>query len=180
MLRVARSTAEAAVRGTSPPRLAEASEALREKRGAFVTLHKLHKLRGCIGQIEAFLPLHRTVQECAVSAALHDPRFPPVTPQELPLLQYEISALSPLQDISPEDIVPGQHGLLISDGGFRGLLLPQVAVEWNWGAEEFLAETCHKAGLPPDAWRHGARIQGFTAQVFDEKMLAMTPPGSAA
>jgi uncharacterized protein len=182
LLGMARVAVETAVCGSAASRLMpdDASAALREKRGAFVTLHKLRKLRGCIGQIVAFLPLCRTVQQCAVSAALHDPRFPPVTPPELQLLEYEISVLSPLQDISPEEVVPGRHGLFISDGRFRGLLLPQVAVQWHWDAEQFLAQTCEKAGLPPDAWRHRAKIQGFTAQVFDEKMLAMTPPGSAA
>jgi len=83
-------------------------------------------------------------------------------------LNLEISVLSPLSDIAPEEIEVGRHGLVISRGALRGLLLPQVAVEWKWDREQFLAETCHKAGLPPDAWRQGARIQAFTAQVLEE------------
>jgi uncharacterized protein (TIGR00296 family) len=88
--------------------------------------------------------------------------------REVKGLNLEISVLSPLSDIAPESIEVGRHGLLISRDGMRGLLLPQVAVQWNWDREHFLAETCRKAGLPPDAWRQGARIQGFTAQVFEE------------
>jgi AmmeMemoRadiSam system protein A len=103
-----------------------------------------------------------------VAAALHDPRFPAVTSQEIPELSLEISVLSPLTEIAPEKIEIGRHGLLISRGAQHGLLLPQVAVEWNWNREQFLEETCLKAGLPPDAWQHGARIQAFTAQVFEE------------
>jgi len=83
-------------------------------------------------------------------------------------LRLEISVLSPLMEIAPQDIEVGRHGLIISRGDMRGLLLPQVPVEWNWDRERFLNETCRKAGLPPDAWRQGARIQAFTAQVFEE------------
>jgi AmmeMemoRadiSam system protein A len=108
------------------------------------------------------------VRECARAAALDDPRFDPVTPAELSSLQIEISILSPLVDIAPHEVEVGRHGLLISDGGRRGLLLPQVAEEWNWNREQFLQETCMKAGLPADAWQHGARIQAFTAQIVKE------------
>ena len=125
-------------------------------------------MRGCIGHIEAVRPLYATVRECARAAALDDPRFDPVTPAELSSLQLEISILSPLVDIAPQEVEVGRHGLLISRGGRRGLLLPQVAVEWNWDREQFLEETCLKAGLPADAWQHGARIQAFTAQVLKE------------
>jgi len=146
----------------------EPLEALRTPCGAFVTLTKGGHLRGCIGHIEACRPLYATVRECARAAALDDPRFDPVRPAEVPSLQLEISVLSPLWDIDPEQVEVGKHGLLISRGGRRGLLLPQVAVEWNWDREEFLRETCLKAGLPPHAWQRGARIQAFTAQVFTE------------
>jgi len=147
----------------------EPGEALRQHFGAFVTLRKGKNLRGCIGVTEADKPLYVTVRECAVWAAVHDPRFPPVTKREVGGLNLEISVLSPLCDIAPEDIEVGRHGLLISHGGLRGLLLPQVAEQWKWDREQFLEETCHKAGLPPDAWRQGARIQAFTAQVFEEE-----------
>jgi uncharacterized protein (TIGR00296 family) len=88
--------------------------------------------------------------------------------REVDSLTLEISVLSPLEEISIEDIEIGRHGLVISSGGHRGLLLPQVAVEWKWDRERFLQETCRKAGLPPDAWRHGAAVRAFTAQVFEE------------
>jgi uncharacterized protein (TIGR00296 family) len=115
-----------------------------------------------------------------MAAALHDPRFSPVSAKELSALRLEISVLSPLEDIAPEQVEVGRHGLLVSRGGQRGLLLPQVAVEWEWDGEHFLAETCLKAGLPPDAWQHGARIQAFTAQVFKESLQRTYPASSAA
>lgn len=146
----------------------EPAEALQQPCGAFVSLHKGKQLRGCIGVITANKPLYVTVRECAVWAAVQDPRFPPVSHREIPRLNLEISVLSPLSDIAPGEIEVGRHGLLVSQGALRGLLLPQVAVQWNWDSERFLEETCRKAGLPPDAWRHGARIQAFTAQVFAE------------
>jgi AmmeMemoRadiSam system protein A len=113
-------------------------------------------------------PLWKVVQECAVAAATEDPRFPPVSPKELPELHVEISVLTPLFPIRPEDIVVGRHGLMVTQGRMRGLLLPQVPVELGWDREMFLDQTCAKAGLPPSAWRHGATLQGFTAEVFGE------------
>ncbi len=136
--------------------------------GAFVTLHKGGALRGCVGRVEAPSPLYQTVYECALSAALSDPRFDPVLPEEVPHLQIEISALSPLADIRPDDIEVGVHGLLITQGSQHGLLLPQVATEWRWDRMRFLEQTCLKANLTKDAWLRGARIQAFTAQVFAE------------
>ena len=150
------------------PKFPEPGEALRQRCGAFVTLRKGKNLRGCIGVTEGIKPLYITVGECAVWAALHDRRFPPVMKSEVKGLRLEISVLSPLMEIAPQDIEVGRHGLIISRGDMRGLLLPQVPVEWNWDRERFLNETCRKAGLPPDAWRQGARIQAFTAQVFEE------------
>jgi len=108
------------------------------------------------------------VRECAVAAAVRDPRFKPVTPVELADLHIEISVLSTLTDVRPEEVEVGRHGLLISRSFHRGLLLPQVATQWHWDREQFLEQTCLKAGLPPDAWRHEARIQAFTAEVFAE------------
>jgi AmmeMemoRadiSam system protein A len=168
LLELARTALEEAVRVGRVSGVAEPAEALRTPCGAFVTLTRGQRLRGCIGHIEALKPLYVTVRECARAAALDDPRFDPVTPAELPSLQVEISILSPLLDVVPQQVEVGRHGLLISRGGRRGLLLPQVAVEWNWDRKQFLEETCLKAGLPADAWQHGARIQAFTAQVLKE------------
>ncbi len=147
---------------------------LEEKRGAFTTLHIRGKLRGCIGFVEPRFSLYRTIHETAQSAAFQDSRFPPVTTDELPLLQIEISVMSLLRPIAPEDVRVGVHGLVISMGGRAGLLLPQVATEWGWDRETFLTQTCHKAGLPAIAWQTGAEIQAFTAEVFGEE-----EPGSS-
>jgi len=138
-----------------------------EKRGVFVTLHVAKRLRGCIGVIEAKEPMGEAVAHCAQSAALEDPRFSRMQPADLPALKIEVSLLSPLEPIRPEDVEIGRHGLLIEQGLHRGLLLPQVAVEHKLDRECFLRETCHKAGLPPDAWRaHDARLFAFTCEVF--------------
>jgi len=141
---------------------------------AFVTLRRGPSLRGCIGYVHAVKPLVETVVQCAVSAATADPRFPPVTPVELPSLTVEISVLSPLAAVpDPGEIQVGTHGLLISREGRQGLLLPQVATEFGWDRETFLRHTCQKAGLPPDAWRHGAEIYSFTVDHFtDDRPLA--------
>ena len=137
---------------------------------AFVTLTKNGRLRGCIGYTEASAALFRVVQECAVAAATEDPRFPPVTSNELPSLRVEISVLTPLVPILPEEVEVGRHGLMVAKGRMRGLLLPQVPVEWGWDREMFLDQACVKAGLPPSAWRHGATLRAFTAEVFGEEV----------
>ncbi len=168
LLELARTALEEVVRCGRLSEVVESSEALRTPCGAFVTLSKGDRLRGCIGHIEARQPLYATVRECARAAALDDPRFEPVAPAELPSMQLEISILSPMEDIAPQEVEVGRHGLLITRGARRGLLLPQVAVEWKWNREQFLEETCLKAGLPPDAWQHGARVQAFTAQILEE------------
>ena len=168
LLRLARRAVEGTVRGREATSITDTSPSLNEPCGAFVTLHKKGRLRGCIGYVEAFKPLVQTVCDCAVAAATQDPRFRPITADEIPSLHIEISILSPLADISPEKVEVGTHGLVVSRGFHRGLLLPQVAVEWNWDREEFLTQTCLKAGLPSDAWRKGAKVQTFTAQVFGE------------
>jgi AmmeMemoRadiSam system protein A len=136
---------------------------------AFVTLTKKGKLRGCIGFTEAVAPLFKVVQECAVAAATEDPRFPPVSSNELPSLRVEISVLTPLVSIRAEEVEVGRHGLMVAQGRMRGLLLPQVPVEWGWDREAFLDQTCVKAGLPRSAWRHGATLWAFTAEVFGEE-----------
>jgi AmmeMemoRadiSam system protein A len=168
LLGIARRSLEQGVRGLDIPDLNGLTGALAEKAGAFVTLRNHGALRGCIGQVEARQTLASTVAECSVAAALRDPRFPPVDPSELPDLAIEINVLSPPFDIRPDEIVIGKHGLLVSSLFHRGLLLPEVAVEWNWDAERFLDETCQKAGLPAGAWRGNVRVQAFTTQVFAE------------
>jgi len=141
---------------------------LAEHRGAFTTLHLHQRLRGCIGYVFPTQPLYQTVAETAKAAAFDDPRFEPVTLTEALALKIEISILSPLRPIAPEEIVVGQHGLVVTQGNRRGLLLPQVPIEWEWDRETFLAQTCLKAGLDLDAWQHGAELQAFTAEVFGE------------
>ena len=176
LLHLARQALEAAVRHhvalEALPDLGDLKGPLCERQGAFVTLRKDNELRGCVGSVEPTLPLCETVRECAVAAALRDFRFPPVRPDELAALHLEISVLSPLSDIEVDRIEVGRHGLLISHQGRRGLLLPQVAVEWQWNREQFLEATARKAGLPPDACRRGARIQAFTTEVFAERPVA--------
>lgn len=137
--------------------------------GAFTTLRLDGHLRGCVGYVLAIRPLYLTIAETAVSAALNDPRFLPLTKEEAPRTIIEISVLSPLFPITPEQIEVGRHGLLIAVGSSRGLLLPQVAVEHGWDAATFLEQTCAKAGLPSNAHLlQGASLQAFTAEVFDE------------
>ncbi len=146
------------------------------ERGAFVTLHsagKKRRLRGCIGKIEANGSLYDTVKSMAHSAAFSDHRFSPVVEDELAGIELEISVLSPLLRVGPEDVHTGD-GLIITQGNRSGLLLPQVATERNWDRETFLAQTCRKAGLPEDAWREEtAEIQTFTAEVFDETSVSL-------
>ena len=137
--------------------------------GAFVTLHRHRDLRGCIGHIEPGEPLGQVIVRCAVAACSRDPRFPEVTEPELAELELELSLLGPLEPIAgPDDIEIGTHGLVVEQGWHRGLLLPQVATEWNWDRDTFLAHTCQKAGLPMDAWKKGAKLWRFSAEVFGE------------
>ncbi|RUM87685.1 MAG: AMMECR1 domain-containing protein [Thermodesulfatator sp.] len=145
-------------------------EALREPRGAFVTLKKGGKLRGCIGSFEATSPLYRVVEEMAQAAAFNDPRFPPLAPEELERVEIEISVLSPLRPGRPEEVEVGRHGVYLVQGVFRGVLLPQVAVEQGWDRETFLDHVCLKAGLPPRCWQDPrTEVYLFTAEVFEEK-----------
>ncbi len=138
--------------------------------GAFVTLTRAGELRGCIGQVEPRDPLGAVIVHCAAAAALEDPRFPPVSPIDLPSLRLEVSILSPAEEVTDTNhIVVGRHGLIVSQNGFRGLLLPQVATEHGWTRDQFLEQTCRKAGLPRDAWQRGARVYCFEAEVFGER-----------
>jgi uncharacterized protein len=142
---------------------------LSEPRGVFTSLYKTGQLRGCVGYVLPACPLYRAVAETARAAAFDDNRFPPVRKEELPPLQVELSILTPPQPIFPELVEVGRHGLLVSQHGRRGLLLPQVPVEHQWDRITFLEQTCRKAGLPLDAWQKGATLHGFTAEIFGEK-----------
>jgi AmmeMemoRadiSam system protein A len=168
LLILAREAIQAYV-GAAPAHVPMASGVLGEPGAAFVSLHKHGELRGCIGHIEPNEPLGTVVTRCAVAAASTDPRFPPITAEELTQIDIEISLLGLLVQIhGPDEIEVGRHGLVVERGWQRGLLLPQVATEWNWDADTFLAQTCHKAGLPRDAWKHGATLFRFEAEVFGE------------
>ena len=171
LLSLARRSIEAALTGGKTPAAGMSSPALTAECGAFVTLEKRGALRGCIGYVVASKPLERTVAEMAVQAALHDPRFPPVTADELDDITLEISVMSPLVAVTDvSSIEVGRHGLVIRDGGRSGLLLPQVATDYGWDRETFLEHTCMKDGLPPDAWKQeGVTILSFTAEVFGEE-----------
>jgi AmmeMemoRadiSam system protein A len=167
LLRIARASIEARLAGKTycpEPSMSK----LGELRGAFVTLYCGAALRGCIGYPFPYQPLHRAVAEAAAGAAFQDPRFPPLSAAELPRLRISISALSEMFPTTPEQIEIGKHGLFVTFGSARGLLLPQVAVEHGWTAEMFLDHACVKAGLPPDAWKCGAGLQAFTAEVFSD------------
>ena len=144
--------------------------------GVFVTLHRRGRLRGCIGQLEWIESLQATVVYCAVAAAMHDPRFSPVSPEELSELEIEISVLSRPERIEPSRIEVGRHGLLVMRGRLRGVLLPQVPLQFNWNAERFLEETCRKAGLNKEAWKDPATsVEAFTSEVFSETEFAVQP-----
>ncbi|HRV09064.1 MAG TPA: AmmeMemoRadiSam system protein B [Acidobacteriota bacterium] len=168
---LARRAVERAVLGGVPVASSErVSSALQRPAAVFVTLREGGHLRGCIGSTVARVPLYQAVTQSAASAAMQDPRFIPVRLDELAVLEYEISILSPLRLIvSPEEIEIGRDGLMVELDGYRGLLLPQVAVEHGWDRDTFLAQTCIKAGLPPDAWRDpDAVLWAFSALVLEE------------
>ena len=149
--------------------LAPPSAHLAELRGAFTSIYLRSELRGCVGYVLPVVPVYAAVAETARAAAFEDTRFYPVTREEAPDLEIEISILSPPQPIHPEDVKVGKHGLLIGMQGHRGLLLPQVPREHGWDRITFLEQTCRKAGLSRDAWQKGATIEAFTAEVFGEK-----------
>src|SRR5579872_214435 len=168
LLRFTRETIVARVMAQPEP-TPEWCAALAVHAGVFVSLHRDGDLRGCIGHLEANEPLSAVIPRCAIAAATTDPRFPAVSPQELPNLWIELSILGPLEPVrGSEDFEVGRHGLVVELGQRRGVLLPQVATEWNWSRDVFLAQTCRKAGLPADGWKHGARVWRFEAEVFGE------------
>jgi uncharacterized protein len=172
LLLIARESIAAALAGRRyqvPPEYID--ERLSQPAGAFVTLNTpAGDLRGCIGSIVPVAPLYQAVSDSAVNAATRDPRFHPVSRQELQGLHLEISVMGPIEAVSSvNDIEVGRDGLIISRGRFAGLLLPQVATEYGWDREAFLSHTCQKAGLPPDSWKDpGTRIERFSAEVFGE------------
>jgi AmmeMemoRadiSam system protein A len=141
---------------------------LAEPRGVFTTIYLLGELRGCVGYVLPVTSLYRGVAETARAAAAEDTRFRPVTREEASQLEVSLSVLSPLSATTPEQIEIGRHGLVVSMGGHRGLLLPQVPIEHHWDRVTFLEQTCRKAGLPMDAWKMGATLEAFTAEVFGE------------
>jgi AmmeMemoRadiSam system protein A len=169
LLKTARDTIESHIKGVDDPEPDPPAGGLTEERGAFVSLHKSGELRGCIGTFSSDKPLYKTVVEMAVSAATKDPRFAPVSPFEVDALQIEISALTPLREISDvSEIEIGRHGIYIIEGMHSGVLLPQVATEHNLDRIAFLEHTCMKAGLPKNCWKEGAKILVFEAEVFRE------------
>ena len=168
LLALARETIAAHLGRSSAPQ-GETRTPLDARAGVFVTVKVQGELRGCIGIPEPSQPLAQVVQHCAVAAAFEDPRFPALRVDELPSTTLEISVLSNFQSVTdPGEIAVGRHGLIIERGSHRGLLLPQVAVEHGWTVEQFLEHTCRKAGLPRDAWRYGATLETFEAEVFGE------------
>lgn len=172
LLKLARATLKAYFAGETAPGCQNPLPALIEKKGAFVSLHRGKDLRGCIGQLFPDRELYRIVQHCALSAALEDNRFISVTEEELKDLIIEISVLSPFRRIRDvEEIVIGKHGLYMVRGGCRGLLLPQVAAEYNWDRVTFLEHTCMKSGLPKSAWQDPQTIiYTFEADVFSDSV----------
>jgi AmmeMemoRadiSam system protein A len=168
LLRIAHEAIAAGVEGRSySPNQAEG--VLGEPRGVFTTLYRRGKLRGCVGYVSAVRPLVNAVAETAQAAALEDTRFTPVEREEAADIAVSLSVLSPTFPILPAQIQIGHHGLMIRRHGHRGLLLPQVATEHGWDVNTFLEQTCYKAGLPGDAWKHGAEIEAFTAEVFSDE-----------
>jgi len=177
LVKLARSTIETYLCEGRKPQTPQVPEKLRERRGVFVTLNKKGELRGCIGHPLPEIPLVDAVVDAAISSATRDPRFPSMTPEELPEVEIEVSVLSKPEVVKvkspreyPKHIVTGKDGLIIELSDYAGLLLPQVPIELGWDAEEFLSHTCMKAGLMPDCWlREGMRISKFSAQVFKER-----------
>jgi len=171
LLNLARKALEYYFKGEpfTPPSPTLEYKNLYEKRGAFVTLTKKGRLRGCIGVLEGDKPLYQLIPELALSSAFQDPRFPPLSAEELPEIKIEISILSPFYPARPEEVEVGKHGIYIAKGFNRGVLLPQVATEYNLTREEFLRQGCLKAGLPEGCYKDPkTKLYLFTAEVFEE------------
>jgi uncharacterized protein len=170
LLQLAREAITSSVRAKKLTVREVADASLQGRQGCFVTIKQSGALRGCIGNFTSEKPLYQLVQEMAVSAATHDPRFYPMKEEDLVDFHLEISVLSPLTKIEdPEEVEVGRHGLYLEKNFSRGVLLPQVAVEQGWDRETFLNKTALKAGLKQDDWKEGADIYVFTGQVFGEQ-----------
>ena len=170
LLSLARASIEARLAGKLAPVPDVKTPGLLEKRGAFVSLHAKGRLRGCIGIFLSEGPLYETIPDMAISAATKDDRFSPVTKEELNGVEIEISVLTPLMKISDvKEIEVGRHGIYIIKGSKRGVLLPQVAIEYGFDRETFLDQTCIKAGLKPGDWKNKADIYIFEAEIFKEE-----------
>lgn len=168
-LKLARQALERYFETGRPPRSPVKSGIFKEKRGAFVTLTVGGDLRGCIGYPLPVKNLDETIIEMAVAAASQDTRFEPLAADEMKDLKIEISVLGLPEPVGdPARVEVGRHGIIVSKGFYKGLLLPQVPVEHRWDRETYLSHGCLKAGLPPDEWKKGAKIEVFTAQVFSE------------
>ena len=173
LLALARAAVEAAARRDPKPALdpAALTPGLLAPAAAFVTIHEHGELRGCIGMMRFDVPLWENVREAAAAAALDDPRFLPIAESELPALELEVSVLDPLVELrDPAEFVAGRHGIVVERDGRRALLLPQVAAEMGWDAEQMLEAVCHKAHLPGQAWRDAAtRLYVFESTSYLER-----------
>ncbi len=171
LLHIARETIQQYIRHHQKPEFTAEEQGLQQEAGAFVTIKRHGQLRGCIGHVQGIAPLYQTIIDMAIAASTHDPRFAPVTEDELDDLHLEISVMSPLRKIvNPGEVQVGVHGLLVKRGARSGLLLPQVATEQHWDRQTFLEHTCLKAGLSPNDWTHpDTEIYVFSAQVFQEQ-----------
>jgi AmmeMemoRadiSam system protein A len=169
LLKLARLAITHYLKKGKPPKIEPEDVTFKQKRGAFVTLKLKGQLRGCVGYPTPYKPLYETIVDAAISAATKDFRFPSLQLKELSRTKIEISVLSlpePVKEFS--EIEVGKHGIIITKGLSRGLLLPQVPVEWDWDREKFLSHGCLKAGLEEDEWKRGVQIEKFSAQVFSE------------
>lgn len=167
LLDIAREEVRRHVHGEPQQKLVYSDPVLKDTWGAFVTLKINRELRGCIGNLVSDKSLPETIVEMAVKSAASDPRFPPLSAAEFENVSIDISVMGPLREVKDiKDIVIGRDGLVIEQAGSHGLLLPQVATEHNMGVPDFISQTCLKAGLAPDAWKRGAKIYKFAAEVF--------------
>jgi len=173
LLETARTAIESQIYGKEINPTLPDSHILREERGVFVTLKKNEDLRGCIGYIEGVEPLYRAVSTMAVKAGFHDPRFPPLSKEELNAVNIEISVMTPLRKIqNVSEVSVGEHGIYIKRGYDSGLLLPQVAVDWGYDRNKFLSSTCMKAGMGPDCYNDPeTEIYIFSAEIFSEEEM---------
>jgi AmmeMemoRadiSam system protein B/AmmeMemoRadiSam system protein A len=171
LIRIARTTLNDYITSGITPKFEALTPKLKEEYGVFVTLKKKGELRGCIGYVQGFKPLYEAVIDMAIAASSEDPRFPRVTKTELKDIDIEITVMTPLKQISSiDEISVGKHGIVIKQGGYSGLLLPQVATEQGWDKKTFLQHTCWKAGLPDNAWQDkNTQIYIFSGTIIEEK-----------